>query len=127
MIYQIRYFNNPNITLADVRVLLENHFSSGISKRLTVELIQKEVENYFKVSHSDLVGTKRSRNIMQARQVAIYLCRNMLDIPYNDIGKKFNRDHSTMMYSVGQVEERLKTDRDLQEEIEIITKIIRES
>ncbi len=127
VIYQIRYFNNPNITLADVRVLLENHFSSGISKRLTVELIQKEVENYFKVSHSDLVGTKRSRNIMQARQVAIYLCRNMLDIPYNDIGKKFNRDHSTMMYSVGQVEERLKTDRDLQEEIEIITKIIRES
>lgn len=127
VIYQIRYFNNPNITLADVRALLENHFSSGISKRLTVELIQKEVENYFKISHSDLVGTKRSRNIMLARQVAIYLCRNMLDIPYNDIGKKFNRDHSTMMYSVGQVEERLKTDRDLQEEIEIITKIIRES
>lgn len=127
VIYQIRYFNNPNITLADVRALLENHFSSGISKRLTVEMIQKEVESYFKISHSDLVGTKRSRNIMLARQVAIYLCRNMLDIPYNDIGKKFNRDHSTMMYSVGQVEERLKTDRDLQEEIEIITKIIRES
>ena len=57
----------------------------------------------------------------------MYLCRQMLDIPYNDIGKKFDRDHSSVMYSVGQVEEKLTTSRDLQEELELIIKNIREN
>ncbi len=127
VISQITYFNNPDITLADVKVLLENHFSSGMTRRLSVGAIQKEVEQFYKVSHADLVGSKRSRNIMYARQVAIYLCRQMLDIPYNDIGKKFNRDHSTVMYSVEKIEERLRESRELQEELEIIIKNIREN
>ncbi len=127
VISQITYFNNPDISLADVKVLLENHFSSGMTRRLSVGAIQKEVEQFYKVSHADLVGSKRSRNIMYARQVAIYLCRQMLDIPYNDIGKKFNRDHSTVMYSVEKIEDRLKESRELQEELEIIIKNIREN
>ncbi|WP_294441137.1 chromosomal replication initiator protein DnaA [uncultured Slackia sp.] len=127
VISQITYFNNPDITLADVKLLLENHFSSGMTRRLSVSAIQKEVEQFYKVSHADLVGSKRSRNIMYARQVAIYLCRQMLDIPYNDIGKKFNRDHSTVMYSVEKIEDRLRESRELQEELEIIIKNIREN
>lgn len=127
VIFQITYFNNANITLADVKSLLEDHFSAGIMKRLSVTSIQKEVEQYYRISHNDLVGTKRSRNVGYARQVAIYLCRQMLDITYNDIGKKFNRDHSTVMYSIERIEDRLKESRELQEEIEIITKNIREN
>ncbi len=127
VISQITYFNNPNITLAEVKELLENHFSSGMTRRISVGMIQKEVEQFYKVSHADLIGSKRSRNIMYARQVAIYLCRQILDIPYNDIGKKFNRDHSTVMYSVEKVEGRIRESRELQEELEIITKNIREN
>lgn len=127
VISQITYFNNPNITLADAKALLENHFTAGITKRLSIGAIQKEVEQFYKVAHADLIGSKRSRNIMAARQVAIYLCRQMLDIPYADIGKKFNRDHSTVMYSVEKVEARMKEDRELQEELEIIVKNIREN
>lgn len=127
VISQITYFENPDISLPDVRVLLENHFSSGAMKRLDVAGIQREVERYYKVSHSDLVGKKRSRNIAYARQVAMYLCRQMLDIPYNDIGKRFDRDHSSVMYSVGQIEEKLTKSRDLQEELELIIKSIREN
>lgn len=127
VISQITYFNNPDISLPDVRVLLENHFLSGANKRLDVPGIQKEVERYYKISHADLVGKKRSRNIAYARQVAMYLCRQMLDIPYNDIGKRFDRDHSSVMYSVGQVEDKLTKSRELQEEIELIIKNIREN
>lgn len=127
VISQMTYFNNPDISLPDVRVLLENHFLSGATKRLDVASIQKEVERYYKISHADLVGKKRSRNIAYARQVAMYLCRQMLDIPYNDIGKRFDRDHSSVMYSVGQVEEKINKSRELQEEIELITKNIREN
>lgn len=126
VIFQMTYGNQPNITLAEVRVLLENHFSGGPSKRLNVEDIQKVAENFFKVSHADIVGKKRARNITHARQVAIYLCRQLLDIPYQDIGQKFNRDHSTAMYSVTNIEAKMKENRVLREEIETLRQIIRE-
>lgn len=127
VISEITCFNKTDITLADAKILLENHFTAGITKKLSVSAIQKEVEQFYKVAHADLIGSKRSRNIMAARQVAIYLCRQMLDIPYADIGKKFNRDHSTVMYSVEKVEARMKDDRELQEEMEIIIRNIREN
>ena len=126
VIFQMTYGNQPNITLSDVRILLENHFSGGPSKRLNVEDIQKAAESFFKVSHADIVGKKRARNITHARQVAIYLCRQLLDIPYQDIGEKFNRDHSTAMYSVTNIEAKIKENRMLREEIEALQKIIRE-
>lgn len=126
VIYQMTYFNRPNLTLDDVRSLLENHFSGGPSKRLSIADVQKEVEAFYKVSHSDLVGKKRSREIAYARQIAIYLCRQMLDLPYNDIGKKFNRDHTTVMYSVTNVEKKMQESRELREELETLSQIIRE-
>ena len=126
VIYQMTFFNQPNLKLDDVRTLLENHFTGGPSKRLTIADIQKEVENFYKVSHADLVGKKRTRNIIYARQIAIYLCRQMLDLPFNDIGKKFNRDHSTVMYSVTNVEEKMKENRELREELEALRGLINE-
>lgn len=126
VIYQMTFFNQPDLSLDDVRSLLENHFSGGPSKRLTIADIQKEVETFYKVSHADLVGKKRNRNIIYARQIAIYLSRQMLDLPFNDIGKKFNRDHSTVMYSVTNVEEKMKESRELREELETIKQLIRE-
>ena len=127
VISQMTAFGNPDITLSDVKSLLENHFSAGALKKITVEAVQHEVEQYYQVSHADLIGTKRSRNIAYARHVAIYLCRQMIDIPYNDIGKRFNRDHSTIMSSVEKIEKKTKESRELQEELEIIIKNIREN
>ena len=127
VIYQMTFFNKPDLSLDDVRRLLENHFSGGSSKRLTAADIQKEVENFYKVSHADLIGKKRTRNIIYARQIGIYLCRQMLDLPFSDIGKRFNRDHSTVMYSVTNVEEKMKENRELREELETLRQLIREA
>ena len=126
VIYQMTFFNQPDLDVDDVRRLLENHFSGGSSKKLNPTEIQKVVENFYKVSHADLVGSKRSRNIVYARQVAIYLCRQMLDLTYSNIGKTFNRDHTTILYSVITVEEKLKENRELREEIEALKQLIRD-
>lgn len=126
VIYQMTFFQQPHLTVSDVRTLLENHFSGGSSKNLTVEDIQREVEGFFKVKHLDLIGPKRARNIVYPRQIAIYLCRQLLDLPFNDIGKKFNRDHSTAMHSVATVEDLMQKSRDVQEEVETLKRIIRE-
>ena len=125
IIYQMTYFNQPDLTLADARQLLEDHFSGGPAKRLTIADIQREVETFYKVSHADLIGGKRSRNIAYARQVGIYLCRQLLDVPFESIGKEFNRDHSTMMYSTKSVEKKLRDSREMNEEIEALMQIIR--
>lgn len=126
VIYQMTYFNNPHITVGEVRTLLENHFSGGNSRNLTVEDIQKEVETFFKIKHSDLVGKSRTRNVAYARHIAIYLCRTLLDLPFGEVGKRFNRDHSTVMHSVATVENMMKNSREVQEELEALKQIIRE-
>ena len=126
VIVKMKCGEGSDITVADVRKLLENHFSGGPSKRLTADDILKVTEDFFKVSHTDIVGKKRTRNIAHARQTAIYLCRQLLDIPYGDIGKKFNRDHSTIMYSVGNIEAKMKENRVAREEMEALRQIIRE-
>lgn len=126
VIYQMTFFRQHDLAVSDVRALLENHFSGGSSKNLTIEDIQREVEDYYKVKHADLVGKSRERKISHPRQVAIYLCRYLLDVPYNDIGKKFNRDHSTAMSSVSKIEKAIQKERDVMEEIETLKQIIRE-
>ena len=126
VIVKMKCEEGSDITVADVRKLLENHFSGGPSKRLTADDILKVTEDFFKISHADIVGKKRTRNITHARQTAIYLCRQLLDIPYGDIGKKFNRDHSTIMYSVGNIEAKMKENRVAREEMEALRQIIRE-
>ena len=89
--------------------------------------IQKQVEAYYKISHAELIGKKRSRNIAYARQVAIYLCRLMLDLPFKYIGDQFGgKDHSTVMYSVTIIEEKMKENREMREEIESIKQMIRD-
>ena len=127
VIYAMNAFDKQDITTEEVSRLLENHFSGGPTKLLTVSDIQKEVERYYDVSHSDLVGQKRSRKIVYARQIAIYLSRHLLDLPYNHIAKSFGgRDHTTIMYSVTNVEEKLNENRELREELENIKNRIKE-
>jgi len=127
VIYFMASSGQGDITIEQVERLLENHFSGGTMKRLSIADIQKQVELYYDVSHSDMVSAKRARKIVYARQIAIYLSRQMLDLPYNMIAKSFGgRDHTTIMYSVTNVEEKLKENREIREEIENIKKRIKE-
>lgn len=126
LVYHMTFSGQGEVTQAEVEQLLENHFSKGMSRNITIDDIQKEVEQFYNVKHSDMVGRSRAREVLFPRQVAMYLCRQLLDQPFNDIGKKFARDHTTAMHSVSKVEKMLLTDRDVQEEIETLKKIINE-
>ena len=58
-----------------------------------------------------LQGQSRSRDITNARQIAMYLIRSMTNLSLDDIGKQFdNRDHSTVLYSIQQIEKKMKKD-----------------
>ena len=126
VIYAINAFDD-DLTVEKVSSLLENHFSGGAMKKLSISDIQKQVEQYYDVSHADLVGQKRDRKIAYARKIAVYLSREMLDLPYNYIAKSFGgRDHTTIMYSVTNVEKQMSESREIREEIENIKRRIKE-
>lgn len=126
IVFNLRNGEKSTITIDEAARLLANHFSGGAMKRLTIKDVQSAVEEYYGVSHAELVGKKRSHNITYARQIAIYLCRTMIDIPFNTIGAEFNRDHSTIMYSFRSVEEKVKESRSVNEELEILRQSILE-
>jgi chromosomal replication initiator protein len=87
----------------------------------TPEAIRKRVAETFGVSVDALVSRRRTREVTIPRQVAMYLMRELLDIPLTQIGHHFGgRDHSTVIHSVNKVEEDLEQDAVLRDRIDAL-------
>ena len=88
----------------------------------TPKIIVSYICNYFNVDEDTLRGQSRSRDVVAARQIAIYLIRRMSGMSLNDIGKEFgDRDHSTIMHSLDKVEKQMRTDPAFAEKVKEIT------
>ncbi|MGR3973365.1 MAG: DnaA/Hda family protein [Candidatus Rhabdochlamydia sp.] len=81
-------------------------FKDQQQKVLNPQLILKEVARFFDLNTSDLEGKSQSQDHTFARQVAMYLCRHLLHLPYTQIAKIFSRDHSTVMASVKLIDKK---------------------
>ena len=108
---------NINIETAQKALKLE------IKKReLTPDVLASKVADYFGVTVKDLKGNARNQKVAKARQVALYLCREMLKMSYESIGEFFNKKHSTVIYSCRDVVgEKIKTDNNLVKVIDDIS------
>lgn len=94
---------------------------------LTIEKIIEEVARTFGVSSEDIRSSKRASNISSARQVAIYVSREITQLAMSSIGAEFGgRDHSTIVYALGQVEKTMKKDAKIRAMVEDIIKNIRD-
>ena len=125
IIYHLPQITGTYISVSEVEELLKNHFSSSVTRRLSVKDIQTAVSSFYKVSVSDIVSKSRVKQTAFARHVAIYLSREIINLPQSTIGHEFNRDHSTVNYSLSCIEDRLKEDRQTREELEAIRMIIK--
>ena len=77
----------------------------------TPVFIIDEVCKFYNIEPATLRGQGRAKDISLARQIAMYLIRSMTNLSLDDIGKQFdNRDHSTVLYSIQQVEKKMKKD-----------------
>ena len=105
------------LTEEDIIAVAEQKWPSG-QRRVTVVQIQEAVERSYGVDHSSLVGSKRNKELMEPRHVAIWLTRELTDNTLADIGKHFGgRTHATIKHSIGVVDEGIKEDRILQDRI----------
>lgn len=116
MAYSIVYNSNIDMRLAE-RVI--KRAVKIDDKPLTVDEIIETVCNHFNVSPSAVGGKSRKRDFVVARQVSMYLAQKYTKMPASRIGKLVgNRDHSTVIHSCTQVENRLKVDKEFLAEIQ---------
>ncbi|HFU4060387.1 TPA: chromosomal replication initiator protein DnaA [Streptococcus suis] len=93
---------------------------------IPIEKIQTEVGNFYGVSLKELKGSKRVQHIVHARQVAMFLAREMTDNSLPKIGREFgNRDHTTVMHAYNKIKSLLMDDDNLEIEITSIKNKIR--
>lgn len=91
---------------------IANEYFDAAHKKISVETVQKVVEDFYRVSHNDLIGPRRQAAIKNARHVAVYLALDMCEMTTSMVGAAFGgRDHTTVLHSVKVIEKRMKEDR----------------
>ena len=102
--------NRREIDIGLAKEVIKN-FVSQINKEITVEYIQELVAEHFSVPVDKLQGKTRKRQVVIARQLSMYLAKNLTDKSLKAIGETFGgRDHSTVIYSCRTVQDLMETD-----------------
>ena len=117
-----RDLNNMPLTLDNITKVISDMFKNEGNALPTPGLIISQVCKFYNLDESVLRGTQKNKGTAEARQVAMYLIRKLTNLSLPDIGKEFNKDHSTVLYAIRKVEVALKSeDKSLQNNIRDIT------
>ncbi|MBP0979280.1 MAG: chromosomal replication initiator protein DnaA [Oscillospiraceae bacterium] len=122
--YKLLAGTPPSVAIAQsaIKDILNDNQPTSVS----IDRVISEVSQTYGVSPADIKSSKRSANISIARQIAIYIVREVLCVPMSNIGEEFGgRDHSTIVYALQQVENKMKKDIKYKETVEDIIKNIR--
>ena len=105
------------ITLDMTQDVLKDMLRS-IDRKTTIDEIQKKVAEYFNISVKEMQSSRRARNVARPRQIAMYLAKQLTSRSLPEIGRKFDRDHTTVMHAVRKVEELIVEDTSMAESID---------
>mgnify|MGYP000343363797 FL=1 len=121
-------YENKPVTILMAQNAIRDILNDSQPVPVTIGKIITEVARTFNVSEQDIKSNKRAANISRARQVAMYVIKDITQMSMAAIGDEFGgRDHSTVVYAISQTEKAMKTDSRLRETIEDITKNVRDS
>lgn len=116
---------NKEVDVALAEEALKDLISPNNKRDITVELIVNTVAEHFNINSTDIMSTKKSRNIAYPRQICMYLCRDLTSISLKEIGTSLgNRDHTTIMHGSNKITADLETDSSLQNTIDVLKKKI---
>lgn len=111
-------FNKVEITYELANSVLNQLVVNNPKKEITIEAIQKKVCDYYKLPLDTILTKSRKREVVQARQVAMYFSKNFTPASLSTIGmKNGNRDHATVLHACKTVNNFLDTDRDFKRQI----------
>jgi chromosomal replication initiator protein len=113
------------ITQEVAREALKDIIQPSTARKISASLIMEVVANAFNVTVDDLKSSRRSKEVAMPRQVAMFLCRSLLNMTLPQIGIEFgNRDHTTVMYGCSKISEDLAVKPELARQIEDLKKRI---
>ena len=123
LIAHANLFGRP-ITL-DVTQELLHDILRAHERRVSIEEIQREVAEHYRIRFNEMTSQRRARNIARPRQVAMYLAKQLTSRSLPDIGKRFgDRDHTTVMHAVGRVAALMETDAAFAEDVELLRRML---
>jgi len=109
--------DDSTLDLDTARRYLREHTDEEPTVLDAAEIIE-QVADYFRLSEDDLLSRSRKQAVAQARQIAMYLCRELTDKSYSNIGSRFGgRDHSTVIHAYRKIDEELDSDTGLREDV----------
>ena len=120
--------NKVDLTLSLAEEALKDVIYPNKPKEITPNLIINVVAEHFGVKPEDITSKKRNSEFVQPRQVVMYLCRELTDTSFTNIGKLLGKkDHTTIIHGVNKVAAEIQTNEELRNKIDIITKKINPS
>ncbi len=100
--------NRQEVDMTLAEIVLKDLIPEGGEPEITAGLIIAQTAAYFGLSIDELTGPSRGRHLVMARQIAMYLCRELTDLSLPKIGAQFgNRDHTTVMYAERKINQLL--------------------
>lgn len=115
--------SDKEITLDMTQDVLKDMLRS-YDKRTTIDEIQKKVAEHFNISVKEMQSSRRARTVARPRQIAMYLAKQLTSRSLPEIGRKFDRDHTTVMHAVRKVEELVIEDTSLAEDVDTLRRVL---
>ncbi len=123
IIAYIRLNHVDKMTLEMAKDALKDIIYPNKPRQITPALILETVAEHYNISPDDITSKKRNGELIQPRHVVMYLCRNLIDIPFQNIAKLLNKkDHTTIIHGVNKITEEIEKDGELRNKVEIIKK-----
>ena len=115
------------ITVPLAEKTLGDLIRSHEARRVRIEDILRIVSRHYKVPRNELLSARRSRDVVRPRQIAMFLAKALTSRSLPEIGRRFGgRDHTTVLHSVRKVEQMIKDDVELAQEIELLKRMLEE-
>ena len=120
--------NKVDINLSYAEEALKDVIYPDQPKKVTPSFIVEVVSEHFGVNPDDITSEKRNSEFVLPRQIAMYLCRNIIGMSLTDIAKFLEKkDHTTVMYGIKKITAKIENDEDVKNKVDIIMKKINPS
>jgi chromosomal replication initiator protein len=118
--------NRQPVDLSLAEIVLKDLIPEGSKPEVTAAMIMGQTASYFGLSIDDLCGSSRSRVLVTARQIAMYLCRELTDLSLPKIGQQFGgRDHTTVMHAERKIRQLMSERRSVFNQVTELTNRIK--
>ena len=120
--------NRQGVDLSLAEIVLKDLIPEEGGPEITGPTIMAQTASYFSLSIDDLCGTSRSRVLVNARQIAMYLCREMTELSLPKIGQAFGgRDHTTVMHADRKIRQLMAERRSIYNQVTELTNRIKQT